>query len=78
MQVMGLRIETLIKAMFHKEEKERQWIEGVQEQDRYAREAKREHIRRVAKVIKKVVKEPDELPPGDDVPAVKKVLEGRP
>lgn len=78
MQVMGLKLETLTKVMSYKKRKEGERSEGVQEQGRYAREAKREHVRRVAKVIKKVVKEPDELPPGDDVPAVKKVLEGRP
>jgi hypothetical protein len=75
---MWLKLGTLIKTTFYKKEERGKRIERVQEQDKHAGEVQREHIHRVAKVIKKVVKEPDELPPWDGVPAIKKVFEERP
>lgn len=67
---MGFKFGPLIKAVFPNKEKRKLRVTRAQE-----REATRQHIRRASSVIKEVVKEPEELPLGEDMPAIKKLLD---
>lgn len=66
---MVFKFGPLIKAVFPNREKRKLRVARAKE-----RAATRQHIRRATSVIKEVVKEPDELPLGEDMPAVKELL----
>ena len=66
---MGFSFGSIVRAVFPKKKEGELLTEKVQ-----GRAETREHIKRTTRVIKQAVKEPDDLPLGDDVPAVRDVL----
>lgn len=70
---MGFSFGSIVRAVFPKKKEGESFTEKVK-----GRAETREHIKRTTQIIKQAVKEPDDLPPGDDVPAVREVLNNSP
>jgi hypothetical protein len=67
---MGFSFGPIIRAVFPNKEKRKPRVTRAQE-----REVTRQHIRRAASVIKRAVKEPDELPVRENVPAIRDLFD---
>ena len=66
---MGFVLGPIARALFPRKKRGKQWVKKGQE-----RADTRKHIKRTTRIIKKTVKEPDELPVGERVPAVREFL----
>ena len=67
---MGFVLEPLIEALFPKKKKEKLRVKKSQ-----GRADSRKYIKRATLIIKKAVKEPDELPIRENVPAIRDLFE---
>jgi hypothetical protein len=72
---MGFSFGSIVRAVFPKKKEGESFTEKVQGRPD---PDTRKHIKRTTRAIKRAVKEPDDLPPGDDVPAVREVLNNGP